>query len=197
MYIQVHYNVYTWYPLCTGWIYIELHLHIHWGAHLYTFCCISCHTMYIVTCYPMYIHMLPNVYVNIHWVYTLGYRCIYIGLDAIYIVLHFFVTQCIYNDMLPNVYTSECTTMYIHNVYKMQHNVYQPIYIVCGVKKGVYTLGNSLYTLCCICIYIWGVDWVTWYLYTLWYTSNIHCVACLYTLGIYIVLHFFFGIYIV
>ena len=140
--------------MCTGWIYIELHLHIHWGAHLYTFCCISCHTMYIVTCYPMYIHMLPNVYVNIHLVYTLGNRCIYIGLHAIYIVLHLFVTQCIYNDMLPNVYTSECTTMYIHNVYKMQHNVYQPIYIVCGVKKGVYTLGNSLYTLCCICIYI-------------------------------------------
>ena len=93
MYIGMHYNVYT------------------------------CYTMYIV----FYVNMLPNVYIfvtqcifNIHWVYTLGYICIYIGLHDIYIVLHF---------VSHNVYRKKCYPMYI------RQNALQcisPMYIKCN-----------------------------------------------------------------
>ena len=117
----------------------------------YTLCCISCHTMYIkymlpnvYTCYTMYI---PMYIVYIH--------CIHCVASHIHCVT-FFVTQCIYKNMLHNVYASKCTTMYIHNVYKMQHNVYTPPYIDHPPKRGY---------IHCVAFYI-------------------HCVAFRYTLQV-------------
>ena len=154
MYIEMHYNVYTDTLQCMHPIYI---VYIRWVTFVYTLCCISCHTMYIYfAC-----NLLPNVYTfvtqcifNIHWVYTFGYICIYIGLQDIYIVLHF---------MSHNVYRKICYPMYI------RQNALQcisPMYIKCNTmyippytftdttKRGVYTLGYMVYTFGCMSIYI-------------------------------------------
>ena len=155
MYIPVHYNVYFRYPLCTMYLYIGLHLHIHWGAHLYTLCCISCHTMYINTCYPMYIHVTQCISQYTLCIYIVLHLHIHCVASHIHCVT-FFVTQCIYKNMLHNVYASKCTTMYIHNVYKMQHNVYTPPYIDHPPKRGY---------IHCVAFYI-------------------HCVAFRYTLQV-------------
>ena len=150
MYIPIHYNVPSRYTLQ---IHIGLHFHIHWVTshiHCVTFFVTQCIyffvTQCIYICYQMYIQYTLGIYIglhpNIHWVAR------HIHWVA------FFVTQCIYKKMLPNVYTSKCTAMYIPNVYKMQHNVYPTLYIQGRAKRGVYTLGCILYTFGCILIYI-------------------------------------------
>ena len=138
MYIPVHYNVYFRYPLCTMYLYIGLHLNIHWGAHLYTLCCILCHTMYIDPCYPMYIHVtqcISQYTLGIHIVLHLHIHCVASHIHCV----TFFVTQCIYKNMFHNVYTSKCTTMYIRTCYRMYikcNTMYQPPNIVEHAKKG-------------------------------------------------------------
>ena len=145
---NVYPNIHWVYTLCYICIYIVLqaiYIVLHFVSH-------NVYKIHVTQC----IYMLHNVYPNIHCVYTLCYICIYIVLQAIYIVLHFFVTQCIYKNMLHNVYASKCTTMYIHNVYKMQHNVYTPPYIDHQPKRGY---------IHCVAFYI-------------------HCVAFRYTLQV-------------
>ena len=151
-------NVYRHALQCIYPMYIRMH------CNVYTQCIYECTAMYMF----FYVNLLPNVYkfvtqciFNIHWVYTLGCIRIYIGLQDIYIVLHF---------LSHNVYSKKCYTMYIRqnalqcisamlpNVYKMQHNVYGTLYIQGRAQRGVYTLGCILYTFGCILIYIAGVD---------------------------------------
>ena len=149
MYKAIYVVCITLYTFGFMYIYVGLHVYIHWVTYMspnvYTLhtsnasqCIYICHPMYIQYTLGIYIGLHPNIHWvarHIHWV-------------------AFFVTQCISKKMLPNVYTSKCTAMYIPNVYKMQHNVYPTLYIQGRAKRGVYTLGCILYTFGCILIYI-------------------------------------------
>ena len=130
--------------------YVGLHLYIHWGAHPYTLCCISCHTMYIllhVKCCPMYIHMSPNVYSiyigYTHWVtfvYTLGckpYTFCCIFCHTMYVEKS--VTQCIYVKMHYDVYT-QCTS-------NATQCVSHPIHSRRSTKRGIYIGLHFIYIL--------------------------------------------------
>ena len=101
--------------------YICIYIVLHFVSHnVYTFFMLHV-TQCIYICHPMYIQYTLCIYIGLH----LHIHCVATHIHCV----TFFVTQCISKKMLPNVYTSKCTTMYIPNVYKMQHNVYPTLYI--------------------------------------------------------------------
>ena len=154
MYIEMHYNVYTDTLQCMHPIYI---VDIRWVTSVYIVLYFVSHNVYIFTC-----NLLPNVYLytfvtqcilNIHWVYTFGYICIYIGLQDIYIVLYF-LSHNVYRKICYPMYIRQNTLQCISPMYIKCNTMYIPPYTFTDEQKERY------------------IHWVTWY---------IHLVAFRYT----------------
>ena len=146
--------------------------------------------------------MSQNVYTlvtqcifNIHYRYTLGYTCIYIGLHTHIHYITFHVTECICHRMyIRQIVTQciyqmyiKCCTMYIgvytsgpRGLYITVHSIYITVFLDirprCRLSNAITVHANIHYS---ACQYIGYIHWVTFppCLYTL------RCISTEYTLG--------------